>query len=129
MLWRALARPNSDISFLMARIVAGPFPGDPLGMVPDPLGDVGLRTHDALFERAIPGELKIFFLAIGRIGDGADGQDDFDHSEGLYPKTELAKNGTLKCYAKLTRASRISARFRFLLRRMVATQTATPKGM
>jgi hypothetical protein len=58
-------------------------------MVPDPLGDVGLRPHHALIERAIPGELKIFFLAIGRIGDGADGQDDFDHSEDLYPKTEL----------------------------------------
>jgi hypothetical protein len=58
-------------------------------MVPDPLGDVGLRSHHALIERALPGELKIFFLAIGRIGDGTDGQDDFDHSDGLYPKTKL----------------------------------------
>jgi hypothetical protein len=58
-------------------------------MVPDPLGDVGLCAHYALIERAIPGELEIFFLAIGRIADGADGQDDFNHSEGLYPKTKL----------------------------------------
>jgi hypothetical protein len=58
-------------------------------MVPDPLGDVGLRAHHALIERAVPSELKIFFFAIGRIGDGADSQDDFDHSKGLYPKTKL----------------------------------------
>jgi hypothetical protein len=89
MLRRAPARPKSNLSFLKARILAGPFPGGPLGMVPDPLGDVGLRSHHALIERALPRELKIFFLAIGRIGDGTDGQDDFDHSDGLYPKTKL----------------------------------------
>jgi hypothetical protein len=55
-------------------------------MVADPLGDVGLRAHHALIERAIPGELKIFFLAIGRIGDGADCQDDFNHSEASIQK-------------------------------------------
>jgi hypothetical protein len=96
MLRRALRRSKSNLSSFMAGILAGPFPGDPLGMVADPLGDVGLRSHHALIERAIPGELKIFFLAIGRIGDGADGQDDFNHSEGPYLKAELEK-----CYAEL----------------------------
>jgi hypothetical protein len=87
--YAALGTPKSNFSSFMAGILAGPFPGGPLGMVPDPLGDVGLRSHHALIERAIPDELNIFFVAIGRIGDGADCQDDFNHSEGLYPKTKL----------------------------------------
>jgi hypothetical protein len=49
-------------------------------MLADPLGDIGLRSHHALTERTIPGELKIFFLAIIGIGDGTDGQDDFNQS-------------------------------------------------
>jgi hypothetical protein len=39
-----------------------------------------LRSHHALIERTVPRELKIFFLAIIGIGDGADGQDDFNQS-------------------------------------------------
>jgi hypothetical protein len=81
--------PKSNLSFLTARILAGPFRGEPLGMVPYPLGDVGLRSHHALIERAFPGELKIFFFTISGVGDGADSQDDFDHADGLYPKTKL----------------------------------------
>jgi hypothetical protein len=49
-------------------------------MLAYPLGDIGLRSHHALIERTIPGELKIFFLAIIGIGDGTDGQDDFNQS-------------------------------------------------
>src|ERR1700727_745623 len=89
----------------MAGIFAGPFPWSPLRMVAEPLGDVGLGRHHALIERAIPGELKIFFLAIGRIGDGADSQDDLDHSQ-----CPLSKNGTRKCYAEFTRPHRILSR-------------------
>jgi hypothetical protein len=46
----------------------------------DPLRDIGLRGHHALLDRSIPGELQVLFLAIGRIGDGTDGQDDFYQS-------------------------------------------------
>jgi hypothetical protein len=80
---------QSNLAFLITGIFAGPFPGGPLGMVADPLGDVRLCRHHALIERAIPGELKIFVLAISGIGDGADCQDDFNHSEGLYRKAKL----------------------------------------
>jgi hypothetical protein len=48
-------------------------------MLPNPLGDVGLCSHHALIERTVPCELKILFLAIVGIGDGTNGQDDFDH--------------------------------------------------
>jgi hypothetical protein len=46
----------------------------------NPLRDIGLRSHHALLDRTVPGELKMLFFAIGRIGDGADGQDDFYQS-------------------------------------------------
>jgi hypothetical protein len=49
-------------------------------MLANPFGDIGLRGHHALLERTIPDELKIFFFAIGGIGDGTDGQDDFNQS-------------------------------------------------
>src|SRR6266705_1197229 len=49
-------------------------------MFADPLGYIGLRRHHALTQRTVPAELKILFFAIGRIGDGTDGQDDFNHS-------------------------------------------------
>ncbi|WP_154072612.1 hypothetical protein [Bradyrhizobium erythrophlei] len=49
-------------------------------MLTDPLRDIGLGSHHALIERTIEGELKIFFFAMGRIGDGADSQDDFNQS-------------------------------------------------
>src|ERR1700742_5027477 len=75
-----LARAKSNLSFLAAGIIAGPFRGGPLGVIADPLGDVGLRSHHALIEGAIPSELKIFFFAIGGGGDGADCQGYFDHS-------------------------------------------------
>ena len=39
-----------------------------------------LPIYHALIERTVPRELKIFFLAIIGIGDGADGQDDFNQS-------------------------------------------------
>jgi hypothetical protein len=59
-------------------------------MLANPLGDVGLGSHHALIERTLPGELKIFFLAIGGIGDGADSQDDFNHSNVLDSKHGIA---------------------------------------
>jgi hypothetical protein len=49
-------------------------------MLANPLGDIGLRRHHALFDRALPGELQRFFFAIVGIGDGANGQDDFNQS-------------------------------------------------
>src|SRR5271170_4995684 len=61
----------SNPPLLMARIVAAPLCGDPFRMSADPVGDIGLRCHHALMDRAFPGELKIFFFAIGRIGEGA----------------------------------------------------------
>jgi hypothetical protein len=73
-------------------------------MIADPLCDVRLRAHHALTERAIPGELKIFFFAIGRVGYGADRQDDFNHSQ--YP---LCKNETGKYYAEFVIPSRLPA--------------------
>jgi hypothetical protein len=49
-------------------------------MLANPIGDIRLSSHHALIERTIEGELKIFFLAMGGIGDGADSQDDFNQS-------------------------------------------------
>jgi hypothetical protein len=70
----------SNFTLFAAGIVAAPFLCHPRRMLADPLGDIGLRSHHALTERTIPGELKIFFLAIIGIGDGTDGQDDFNQS-------------------------------------------------
>ena len=71
---------QSDLLLLVARIVAAPFHGPPGRMLTNPLGDIGLRGHHALPERTVPGELKVLFLAIGRVGDGTDGQDDLNQS-------------------------------------------------
>ena len=49
-------------------------------MLANPLRDIGLRRHHALFDGAVPGELQRFLLAIVGIGDGANGQDDFNQS-------------------------------------------------
>ncbi len=49
-------------------------------MLADPLRDIGLRRHHALVDRAVPGELKRLLLAIVGIGDGANGQDDFNQT-------------------------------------------------
>ncbi len=49
-------------------------------MFANPLGDIRLRSHHALPERTVPGELKRLFLAISGICDGTDGQDDFNQS-------------------------------------------------
>jgi hypothetical protein len=49
-------------------------------MLANPLRDIGLRGHHALLERPFPGVLKILLLAIGRVSDGADRQDDFNQS-------------------------------------------------
>src|SRR5437868_12723060 len=67
-------------------------------MPADPLGDVGLRRHHALLGRAIPGELKILFFAIGRVGDGADGQDDLYHS-----RVSLVQGATLMLVPRIDR--------------------------
>jgi hypothetical protein len=55
----------------------------------DPLRDIGLRGHHALLDRTIPGELQVLFFAIGWIGDGTDGQDDF------YQSALHTKNGVV----------------------------------
>jgi hypothetical protein len=49
-------------------------------MLTNPFGDIGLRRHHALLDRSFPSVLKILLLAIAGIGDGTDGQDDFDQS-------------------------------------------------
>jgi hypothetical protein len=59
-------------------------------MLANPLRDIGLSRHHALIERPIPGELQVFLLAIGGIGDGADSQDDFNHSHVLHSKRGMA---------------------------------------
>ena len=83
------ARAGSNPSLLVAGIVAGPFLGAPCRMLTNPLGDIGLRGHHALLGRTVPVELKVLFLAIGGIGDGADGQDDF-YQAALHAKCGLA---------------------------------------
>src|SRR5271168_712179 len=91
----------------MAGVVTAPFCGRPFGMVADPLGDIGLRGHHALLDRTVEGELEIFFLTIGRIGDGADRQDDLDHSQCPLSETKL-KNVTPNSGSHLEFRQRIS---------------------
>jgi hypothetical protein len=74
--WRKSAA--SDLPLLAAGIVATPPRGHQRGMLPNPLGDIGLRCHHALLGRTVPGELNIFILAIVRMRDGADRQYDFN---------------------------------------------------
>ena len=60
-----------------------------VGLIVDDFKEWVPRIVDALIDRAVPGELKIFFFAISRIGDGADRQDDFDHSLMFSAQTRL----------------------------------------
>src|ERR1700731_942735 len=91
----------SDLLLPAARIVAAPLPRHPCGMLADPLRDIGLRGHHALLERTVPRELKRLFLAVVGIGDGTNGQDDFNQSV-------LHSNDGLATYARLIVVFQIS---------------------
>ena len=82
---------GSNVLLPAAGVTAAPFLCSPCGVLVDPLRDIGLRGHHALLDRAVPGELQMLFLAIGGIGDGADGQDDFNQSA-LHTKYWLGHN-------------------------------------
>ena len=48
----------------------------PLRMFADPLGDIGLCSHDALHERAPPRKLQALLLTAIRLRDCANQNDD-----------------------------------------------------
>src|SRR5262249_2936144 len=62
------------------RHLAVPARDAPLGMLVDPLGEIGLRAHGARAQRALPVVLEVLLLALARMRECADCHDDFDHS-------------------------------------------------
>ena len=48
----------------------------PLRVFADPLGDIGLCSHDALHERTPPRKLQAFLLTAIRLRDCANQNDD-----------------------------------------------------
>ena len=89
-----------------ARVIAGPFPRHPRRMLADPLRDIGLGRHHALLDRTVPGKLNRLLLTIAGIGNGTNGQDDFNqtvlHSKHgsaiLRPKSPLRFKPERKLY-------------------------------
>ena len=84
-------RWSARISFVSGvRAFAMKFLHGPFRVVADPLGDIGLRGHDALPERTVPRKLKVLVLTLVRLRDCADQKDDFQEVHG-----EISALGTL----------------------------------
>src|SRR5207248_8929033 len=70
-------------------ILATPPNRRPFRVLADPLRDVRLRGNSALPDRAVPGELKVLFVAKVHLRCRTNGDDQCDQSHGHLPPTDF----------------------------------------
>ena len=69
----------------------------PLGVLADPLGDIGLGGHDALLQRAVPHVFETLLLALVGVRQRANGDHDRYQVHEIAPSEDLATHMQVLC--------------------------------